>query len=57
MTGVQTCALPIWYGERWQGDVSHVFVIEFGFFAEGRRDAWEGLSGGNKVRFALQSSA
>ena len=31
------------------------FVIEFGFSAEGRGDPWEGLSGGSKIEFALQS--
>ena len=31
------------------------FVIEFGFSAEGRGDPWEGLSGGSKIKFALQS--
>ena len=31
------------------------FVTEFGFSAEGRGDPWEGLSGGNKIEFALPS--
>lgn len=31
------------------------FVIEYGFSAEGRGDPWEGLSGGSKIKFALQS--